>query len=146
MPSSGRAVHPRARLKRPVDPSELLLSGRYRRELLQAGHALVGGADGRELALLEAAVGAEALRPGLAAAREGDERSLAHLALAEAHVDVALHQLERLRCGGEEALVPARADPERAADAADEEEHVRAAFVEPRAGHRAAQLLQRPRP
>src|SRR5438128_284954 len=143
MPSSGRAVHPRARLKRPVDPSELLLSGRYRRELLQAGHALVGGADGRELALLEAAVGAEALRPGLAAAGQSDERSLAHLALAEAHAEVALHELERLGRGGEEALVPAPADPERAADAAGDEEHVRAALVEPRTGHRAELLLER---
>src|SRR5205085_7209437 len=101
-------------------------------------------ANRRELALLEAAVGAEALRPGLAPAGERDERALAHLALAQAHAGIALDELERLRRRGEEALVPARADPERPADAAHDVEDVRAALVEPRARHRAAQLLERP--
>src|SRR5205085_10969568 len=114
-----------------------------RREPLKAGRALVRRANGGELALLEASVGAEALRPGLAAAGERDERPLAHLALAQAHTRVALDELERLRRGGEEALVPPGADPEWPSDAAYHEDEVGTALVEPGAGHRAAQLLKR---
>ena len=54
----------------------------------------------------------------------------------------ALGDLERGLGGGEEQLVAAAADPERPADAARQEQRLRAPLVEPRSRHRAAELLQ----
>ena len=70
-------------------------------------------------------------------------RPLAELALAEPDVGIALDQLERLARRGEEKLVAALPDPERATEAVREVERLRVALVEPRGGHGAVQLLER---
>ena len=62
---------------------------------------------------------------------------------AEGDAGVVLDDLEREPGRGEERRVLALADPERPADAAGAVDEPVVAFVDPRGGHRAAQLLQR---
>src|SRR5207253_556564 len=116
----------------------MVLRRRERGEEREGGGGLVRGPHGRKGALLELAVRAKALAPGLAAVRERHERALVELALAEADPRVALDDLEGLASRGEEGLAPAEADPERASDAAGDEDDVGAALVEPGGRHRAA--------
>jgi len=74
-----------------------------------------------------------------------DERALPDLALAQLEVEVLLDDLERGFRRREEELLAAGSDPERAPDAAGEEDLARPALVEPRGRHRAAELLERGR-
>jgi hypothetical protein len=65
--------------------------------------------------------------------------------LLQRHPQRALDDLERVARGCEEHLARARADPERPANAAGDEDRLRLALVEPGGGHRAVELLERAR-
>ena len=96
-----------------------------------------------EGALLEVAVGLEALARQLSSSRDHDEPALADLALAQLEVQEALDDLESLLRRCEEALLAAGSEPKRPTDTAGEEDRARAALVQPSRRHRATQLLER---
>src|SRR5690349_10020332 len=86
-----------------------------RREAAEARRALVRCAHRGEGRLLESVVGPEARRLLTAPVHERDDDSLRKLTLAELHVQVALHDLERRLRGREERLLLRRTEPERPA-------------------------------
>src|SRR5262245_17871556 len=116
--------------------------GREGGEQAQAFSALARRAYGRERRLLEGAVRLEPQRLLAAPANQRYDDAFGQLALAEPHSEVLLHDLERLLRRGKEGLARALAEPERAADAARDEDGLRLALVEPGSRHRPAQLLQ----
>src|SRR5437899_2727001 len=71
------------------------------------------------------------------------QRAFGHLALAQLHGERPLDDIERSPRGREEELAAPLAEPEGPADASRDEEQPGPALVQPRGGHRAAQLLQR---
>ena len=68
--------------------------------------------------------------------------ALADLALPEPHARVALGDLQGIAGRGEEELTAGGADPERAADAAGQEEELGLTLVEPGGGQRPPELVE----
>src|SRR4029450_4354143 len=85
----------------------------------------------------------EALAPPDLAFAYGDERSLAHLVLAQPDPGVPLEHLERALRRREHDLAPAPSKPERPGCAAGEGEDAGGARIEPGGRHGAAQPLER---
>src|SRR2546421_3521561 len=109
--------------------------------MLEAGTALVRGANGWERFFFEGAIRLKRFAGDDLAALDRDDHSLGEFALAQLDADVALDELERDSGRSEEKLLLRVSEPQRPPQAAGQKQ-LSAAFVEPGRRHRAVELLE----